>query len=169
MDGIRAALDAATGYLGQHPEEASYTDSVATATIVDGLRVRTAGPTGAAVFTDMPASVGGTDSAASAGWLFRAAQASCVATVVAMRAAALGVYLRTLIVTVDSVSDDRGILGMDPSIPAGPLRGHVSIVLSAEGVDPTDLEDIARWGVDHCPVVDAVRRAVPMTVDVETT
>jgi hypothetical protein len=75
--------------------------------------------------------------------------------------------LQTLIVTVDSISDDRGLLGMDPSIPAGPIRGRISISLSATDVDPSDLEGIANWGVDHCPVVDAVRRAVPLTVDVQ--
>ena len=168
MDGIRTALEGATGYLSQHPDEATYTDSAAIATLIDGLRVRTVGPAGAAVLTDMPSSVGGTDSAASAGWLLRAAEASCVATVVAMRAAQLAVELQTLTVTVDSVSDDRGILGMDTSIPAGPLRGRISISLSAERVATTELEQIARWGVDHCPVIDAVRRAVPMTVDIET-
>jgi uncharacterized OsmC-like protein len=168
MDGIRTALVGATLYLSQHPDEATYTDSAATATLVDGLRVRTVGPAGATVMTDMPTSVGGSASAPSAGWVLRAAEASCVATVVAMRAAQLGHRLETLTVTVDSVSDDRGILGLDASIPAGPLRGHIAISLKAAGVATADLEGIARWGVDHCPVVDAVRRAVPLTVDVVT-
>jgi hypothetical protein len=56
----------------------------------------------------------------------------------------------------------------DASIPAGPLRGHISTSLSAAGVASADLELVARWGVDHCPVVDAVRRAIPVTVDIET-
>jgi len=118
MDGIRAALESAISHLSDHPGEATYTDSVATATLLDGLRVRTTGSAGETVMTDMPASIGGTASAPSAGWLLRAAEASCVATVVAMRAAQLGQALGTLTVTVDSVSDDRGILGMADAIPA---------------------------------------------------
>jgi uncharacterized OsmC-like protein len=168
MDAMRTALESAIDYLSDHPDEATYTDSAATATLVAGLRVRTDGPAGESVLTDMPAAVGGTASAPSPGWLLRAAEASCVATVVAMRAAQLGHELQSLTVTVDSVSDDRGILGMDASIPAGPLRGHISISLSAAGVASADLELVARWGVDHCPVVDAVRRAIPLTVDIET-
>jgi organic hydroperoxide reductase OsmC/OhrA len=27
---------------------------------------------------------------------------------------------------------------------------------------------IVHWAVEHCPVTDAVRRAIPMTVDVQT-
>jgi uncharacterized OsmC-like protein len=168
MEGIREALERASAYLSQHPDEAAYTDSAATATLESGLRVRTTGPAGEDVLTDMPASVGGRASAPSAGWLLRAAEASCVATLVAMRAAQLGYALETLAVTVDSVSDDRGILGIDSSIPPGPLRGHISISLSGAGVAQADLEEVARWGVDHCPVVDAVRRAVPLTVAVDT-
>ena len=168
MQEIREALERVTAYLSEHPDEATYTDSAATATLERGLWVRTTGPAGEHVRTDMPASVGGIASAPSAGWLLRAAEASCVATLVAMRAAQLGYALETLTVTVDSVSDDRGILGMDSSIPAGPLRGRISITLSATGVARADLEEIAHWGVGHCPVVDAVRRAVPLTVAVDT-
>jgi len=168
MDGIRAALESAISHLSDHPGEATYTDSVATATLLGGLRVRTTGSAGETVMTDMPASIGGTASAPSAGWLLRAAEASCVATVVAMRAAQLGQALGTLTVTVDSVSDDRGILGMDDAIPVGPVRGRISIRISAAGAAAADLERIGRWGIDHCPVVDAVRRAVPIEVDVET-
>ncbi len=59
-------------------------------------------------------------SAPSPGWLLRAAEASCVATLITMRAAMLGIDLDTLEVTVDSVSDDRGLLGVDDTVPAGP-------------------------------------------------
>ena len=110
---IRQAIDGATDYLRAHPDDARSTDSAATATVVDGLVVRVTGPGGESITTDMVPSVGGTASAPSPGWLLRAAEASCVATLIAMRAASLGVTLDTLDVTVDSESDDRGILGID--------------------------------------------------------
>ena len=167
-DAIRQAIGAASDYLAQHPEEARSTDSPATATLVEGLVVRVDGPSGAAITTDMVASVGGTASAPSPGWLLRAAEASCVATLIAMRAAMLGITLDTLEVTVDSESDDRGLLGIDEDVPAGPLSGRVAVRLAATGVDPATLEEMAQWGVKHCPVCDALERTIPLTTEVAT-
>ena len=76
--------------------------------------------------------------------------------------------LDTLEVTVDSVSDDRGLLAIDDSVPAGPLTGRVAIRIAAAGVDRAILKEIAHWGVEHCPVCDAVERAVPITTEVTT-
>jgi len=167
-DAIRKAIKAASEYLAQHPDQARSTDSPATATLVDGLVVRVTGPRGATITTDMVPSVGGTATAPSPGWLLRAAEASCVVTLIAMRAAMLGILLDALDVTVDSESDDRGLLGIDDDVPAGPLSGRVSVRLTAAGIDSATLEEIARWGVKHCPVCDALERPVPVTTDVST-
>ncbi|HUG48853.1 MAG TPA: OsmC family protein [Candidatus Limnocylindria bacterium] len=166
---IRQAIEAALAYLGEHPEEARYTDSQATATITQGLQATVSGPDGAKLTTDMPASVGGQNSAPSPGWFLRAAEASCTATLIAMRAAQLGVTLTRVEVTVDSESDDRGILGMDDDTPAGPLSTRVVARVSAPGTDPMVVDDIVKWAVAHCPVTDAVRRAVPLSVEVQAT
>ena len=166
-DEIRRAIEAARGYLQQHPEDARSTDSSASAVLVDGLVVRVSGPGGESITTDMVASVGGTATAPSPGWLLRAAEASCVVTLIAMRAAMLGVTLDTLEVTVDSVSDDRGLLGIDEQVPAGPLSSRVSVRLHATGVEPMVLDEIARWGVAHCPVCDALERPIPVTTEIE--
>jgi uncharacterized OsmC-like protein len=165
-DAIQEALRRASSYLAQHPEQARSTDSAAVATLVDGLVVQVAGPTGASITTDMVPSVGGTATAPSPGWLLRAAEASCVVTLIAMRAAMLGITLDTVAVTVDSESDDRGLLGIDEDVPAGPLSGRVAVRLTADGIDPATLEEIARWGVKHCPVCDALERPVPVTTEV---
>ncbi len=165
---IRTAIGSAVEYLTEHPADALSIDSAAVATVVDGLVVRVAAPDGTTIETDMVPSVGGTASAPSPGWLLRAAEASCVATLIAMRAAQLGITLGVLEVTVDSESDDRGILGIDESVPAGPLTGRVRIRLAADGVAAATLEEIAHWGVKHCPVYDALERAVPMTTEITT-
>lgn len=164
---IRSAIEAAVGYLTEHPGEARYTDSQAVAEVEVGLRCVVTGPDGAVVATDMPTSVGGGASAPSPGWLFRAALASCTATLIAMRAAQEGVEARGLSVTVDSESDDRGILGIDQAVPAGPLsvRVHVRFPSGGEGAGASS---IAEWGAAHCPVYDATGRAVPITLEVET-
>ncbi|MGK2850529.1 MAG: OsmC family protein [Candidatus Limnocylindrales bacterium] len=165
---IKQAIQAASDYLREHPDDARSTDSAATATLVDGLVVQVTGPGGETLLTDMVPSVGGTATAPSPGWLLRAAEASCVATLIAMRAATLGITLDALEVSVDSESDDRGILGIDDAVPAGPLSGRVRVRVTAAGVEAAVLEEIAHWGVKHCPVCDALERAVPITTDVTT-
>ena len=163
---IRDSIGNAIGYLTEHPEESRYTDSPATA-VIEGLKSRVEGPNGASLVSDMPQGVGGGDSAPSPGWLLRAAIASCDATVIAMRAAQEGVELSNLEVTVDSESDDQGLLGMDDSVPAGPLSTRIRVKIAAEGVQPEKLREIVEWADHHSPVSDAVQRAVPTTVDIE--
>jgi uncharacterized OsmC-like protein len=165
---IRSSIEAATKYLTEHPDEARYTDSAATATLVGGLRVRVDGPGGESITADMPKSVGGGGEAPSPGWLFRAALASCEATLIAMRAAAQGVELTLLEVTTDSESNDRGILGIDDAVSAGPLSIDVRVRIEATDIGADRLREIAEWGLRHCPVDDAARRAVPVRVEIET-
>lgn len=163
---IRQSIENALAYLADHPEESRYTDSSATA-VIEGLNSRVEGPGGAMVVSDMPKGVGGEDSAPSPGWLLRAAIASCDATVIAMRAAQEGIELSTLEVTVDSQSDDRGLLGVDDSVPAGPLSTRIRVRIAAKGVSPDRLHEIVEWADHHSPVSDAVQRAVPTNLEVE--
>ena len=167
MTGIRDAIAGASAYLKDHPEEARYTDSPAIARLASGLRVVTTGPNGESVESDMVAAVGGSGSAPSPGWLLRAAEASCVATLIAMRAAQLDKVIRSLEVVVDSVSDDRGILGIDGSVPAAPLSIDILVRAAFEDAGTDEATAIVDWAVEHCPVVDAVRRAVPVNVRIE--
>ena len=165
-DAIRTAMEGASAYLGDHPDEARYTDSLATARVVSGLQVRVGGPTGEVLETDMPAAVGGAGSAPSPGWFLRASLAACVASLATMRAAQLGWTGFDIEVEVDSQSDDRGILGLDASVPGGPLSMRIGLRIRADGIGLESLEELAVWAVDHCPVSDAVKRGVPVHVEV---
>jgi uncharacterized OsmC-like protein len=162
---IGDAVAAATTYLTEHPDEARYRDSAATATLGEGLAVDVRGADGATIRTDMPPGIGGGGSAPSPGWYLRAAEAACVASLIGIRAGAMGIELRHVEVSVDSESDDRGILGMDAAIPAGPLSTRVAVVVDAAHRHE-ELDALVRWAVAHCPVTDAVLRAVPLEVDV---
>jgi uncharacterized OsmC-like protein len=166
-DAIRAALAGAGSYLGDHPDEARYTDSLATARLGDALHVQVTGPQGERIETDMPAGIGGRGAAPGPGWLLRASVAACIASVAAMRAAQLDLRGFRCEVDVDSESDDRGILGLDPAVPAGPLSLRIAIRLAADDAGGEPLRDLAAWAVKHCPVADAVGRAVPVTVEIE--
>jgi uncharacterized OsmC-like protein len=165
---IGDAVARASAYLAKHPDEARYRDSAAHARLTDGLRVEVSGPGGESVTTDMPKGIGGGASAPSPGWYFRAAAASCVASLIRVRAAMVGVNLApgSVEVIVDSESDDRGILGLDDAIPAGVLSLRVVVSFGELTGERAKLESIARWAVDHCPVTDTTRRAIPIEVEV---
>jgi uncharacterized OsmC-like protein len=166
---IKESIDNAVRYLSEHPDETRYTDSFARARLDEALRVEVTGPGGLRLVTDMPAGVGGRDEEPSPGWLFRASLASCVATTIGMEAAREGVRLRSLEVEVDSESDDRGILGMDDSVPAGPLSTRIRIRVAADGVEEQSLREVVARGAGRCPVCDATKRAVDVSLDIEMT
>ena len=90
----------------------------------------------------------------------RAAAASCLASLIAIRAATVGVAHGPIEVTVDSESDDRGILGLDDAVDAGALS--VTVVATIDGVSDADLQGLVDWAIRHCPVTDTIARAVPL-------
>ena len=167
MDSIRAAMERASDYLSVHPEKAAASDSAATAFREDGLRFRVEGPW-SPVITDMAESVGGGASAATPGWLLRAALAACDATLVAMEAARDGIELTDLEVSVESESDFRGVLGLDPSIHAGPASMRVRVRLAAADASEDQLRSIVERAEARSPVRDALVRELPMTTEVVT-
>jgi uncharacterized OsmC-like protein len=164
---IATAIAAARTWVTANRAEARYRDGAANAVIEDGLRARVTAPDGASVVTDMSEGIGGGASAPSPGWLLRAANASCIATLIAMRAAELGVRLDGLEVVVDSESDDAGILDVDATVPSGPLSMRVGVKVAGASVPDDEVREIVAWGVAHCPVCDAIKRAVPVAVEVE--
>jgi uncharacterized OsmC-like protein len=159
---IRSAVEQARTWVEAHPDEARYRDSVASARLESGLAVVVRDSAGRETRTDMVGAVGGRDTAPSPGWLLRAAVASCVVTLVAMRAATEGIEVRALGVEVDSESDDRGILGLDDATPAGPLSVRVAVSIDSDAGDR--LRALVDWAVAHCPVTDALRRSVRVEV-----
>jgi uncharacterized OsmC-like protein len=114
----------------------------------------------------MPKGIGGGASKPSPGWYFRAAAAACVASLIGIRAAMTEVELPpdSIEVTVDSESDDRGILGLDARIPAGALSIRVVVTVHGGAPGRDAIEQIAQWAVDHCPVTDTAQRAIPIEI-----
>ena len=168
MPEVRESIENAVRYLSDHPDEARYTDSHARASLGESLRVDVEGPNGERLVTDMSAGIGGLAEHPSPGWLFRAALASCVATTIGMETAREGVTLDQLEVEVDSDSDDRGILGMDEKVPVGPLSTRIRIRAQAPGVEDARLREILQRGAGRCPVCDATKRAVDVTMEIAT-
>lgn len=168
MAEIKESMENAVRYLTEHPDEARYTDSFARARLGEALQVEVEGPSEERIITDMPAGIGGRAEVPSPGWLFRAAVASCVASTIGMEAAREGVTLTFLEVEVDSESDDRGILGMEDGVPAGPLSMRTRI--TARGPEETDegqLRELLERGAARCPSFDATKRAVDVRLEID--
>lgn len=155
-------------YLKENPKDAVSTDPPITAVMEDGLRCRATGTNGEVIVTDMPKAIGGGEAAPSPGWLSRAASATCDATRIALHAAQLGITLDTLEVTVDSVSDDRGLLGLDDTISAGPVSVRTRVIIGATGVSEEALREIVDFAVAHSPVAEGTRRATPTKLEITT-
>jgi uncharacterized OsmC-like protein len=164
---IRDSLTSVAEHFIAHPDQAVSQDKPAKATLEGGLRIRVEGPSGWAVTTDMPSALGGSGSAPSPGWLRRAAQAACEATMIAIKAAQDGIDLRELVVTVGSVSDDRGMLGLAEEVPAGPTESWAHIRLVADDVPADKLRRIAQWAEDHSPVTESLRRSITHRLELD--
>ena len=163
---IREALERLGAAVLADPVKARAKNAPATARLAEGLKCEVSGPHGERFVTDMPPAMGGTASGPNPGWLLRSALASCAATVIAMRAAKLGIALEALEVTVESESDNRGLLGLDDSISAGlgEVRTRVKISGNAE---PHALRELVTWADAHSPVGCTIRRASPCSLEIE--
>jgi len=165
---IRSALETLSSAIAAEPGKAKAKHGPATATIDQGsLKCRVTGPLGACIETDMPPAMGGTASGPNPGWFFRASVASCCATVIAMRAAQLGISLTTLEVTVESDGDNRGMLGLDDQVSAGASALRTNIRIGADNATRGQLEDLVRWAEKHSPVGCTVQDAPANTLSVD--
>ena len=164
--GVREAIERLSTAIRAEPAKARAKNVPATACLTEGLKFEVTGPNKERVLTDMPAPMGGGASAPNPSWFLRAGMASCAATVIAMRAAKLGIALTRLEVTVESDSELRGILGLDEKVSAGlnPMRTRVRIGGDA---DPQALRSLVEWADAHSPVGCTVRQAAACSLDIE--
>ena len=163
---IRTAIASVIDHYLAHPQEAESEDKPARAVLESGLRIRVEGPGSWSVTIDMPSALGGAGTAPSPGWLRRAAQAACEATMIAIRAAQEGLVLDSLEVVVGSISDDRGMLGVVEGVHAGPSESSARVTISAREASAEKLRQVIEWAEAHSPVTDALCRAVPHRLQV---
>ena len=164
---IREAQENLGKAIAENPGKAYSKNTSATASLRKDLNFQVSGPRGETVETDMPPAMGGAAAAAVPGWLFRAGLASCTATVIAMRAAKLGVALDLLEVTVDSSSDNRGLLGLDEKVSAGLSALRTQVWIGAKNATAEQLQEIVRWADRHSPVACTLREAPASSLDIE--
>lgn len=163
---IRGALEKTATVLSEDPAKAKSAGPAVTAVLEGGVACRIAGPAGE-LRTDMPPAMGGRASAPSPGWLLRAALASCTATVVAMRAAQLGVSLDLLEVSVSGEGDARGMLGLDETVSAAMTNIRTRVRIGAEGISSDRLVELVRWAEAHAPVTCTMRNGEVGPAEIE--
>jgi uncharacterized OsmC-like protein len=131
-----------------------------TARLVDGLRCEI--EEGAwRLAADMPAKIGGTDTAPSPGVLGRAALASCLVIGLSRWAARLDVPLDELEVEVEADVDARGELGMSPEIRPG--YGEVRYTISIRSPAPRErVAELIATAERYSPYLDIFGHAVTL-------
>ncbi len=164
---IREAVAQTSAHLEANPQDAISEDKPARAILENGLRFTIDDLKSWRVSTDMPKALGGEGSAPSPGWLRRAAQAACEATMIAIRAAQEQVELERLEVQIGSMSDDRGMLGIEDEAMPGPKDSWARVTISSKGASVEKLTEIVVWAEAHSPVTDSLCRAVPHKLHIE--
>ena len=164
---ISKAIESLSLAISADPNKARAKKAPATARLAEGLKCELIGPHGERLVTDMPPAVGGTAAGPNPGWLLRGAIASCTATVIAIRAAKLGVALSNLEVTVDTDADLRGLLGLDEKISAGHQAVRMKVRISAPSESADAVRELVAWAEAHSPVGCTVRNAPQCSLEVE--
>jgi uncharacterized OsmC-like protein len=171
MEDIATAMQRVESVLSRRPAAGMHDDAPATARWQTGLRVAASHANGRQVLTDMPIELGGSGDQVTPGWLLRAGLASCLATRIAMSAAATGIELTFLEVLASSRSDARGLFGMVEAsgkpVGAGPRDVQLLIRISAAGVSAERLQDLVEESNRCSPVSAALRDEMSVTLRVE--
>lgn len=172
MPEIAAALERVRNVLRRRPETGLHDDSVSVARWQGGLRFVASHANGTTIETDMPAEFGGSGDRVTPGWLFRSGVGTCAATSIVTTAAAQGIELEALEVSVRSRSDSRGMLGIAGAggqpVSAAPQDLALHVRIAAPGVAPDRLRALVVDGCRCSPIPSAVREALPLAIEVET-
>ena len=167
---ISKAVQRLRNVLSRRPEAGIHADEPAIARWEQGVRTVCTHANGTHIATDLPAEIGGTGDQVTPGWLLRAGLASCVATRIAIGAAAEGIVLTRLEVSATSTSDARGLLGMTTDvgepISPGPSELRLEVRIGASGVPAETLHAIIDESHRCSPVSAALVSVVPVTLHV---
>jgi uncharacterized OsmC-like protein len=112
------------------------------------------------------AMAGGPDDLACSGDLLLASLAACQEITVRMVAAAMGITLNSLEVTVEGDLDFRGTMGVDPETPVGftDIRSRISLTADA----PADrLERLAQRAERYCVVSSTLRNPPSLSTEID--
>jgi uncharacterized OsmC-like protein len=115
------------------------------------------------------AMAGGPEDTACSGDVLLAALAGCQEITIKMVAAAMGIVLEDLRVTVTGEMDFRGTMGVDRAVRVGYTRMACEIRIQAQG-DPARIRRMVEKAEQYCVVRDTLANGVPVksSIVVET-
>ena len=113
------------------------------------------------------AMAGGVDEVACSGDLLLASLAACQEITLRMVAAAMGIPLQRVEVTVEGDMDFRGTMGIDPETPVGFERIRTDIHVVADA-PPDRLERLAQRAERYCVVASTLRQPPSLTTSIRT-
>jgi uncharacterized OsmC-like protein len=161
----------------QAPLKARYEADPETAKLTITVRSSTTGgdPTRVAIQTENGAHewaagahpmAGGEDDLACSGDLLLASLAACQEITLRMVAAAMGIKLEEVELTVEGDLDFRGTMGVDPETPVGFTAIRTTIAITADA--PADrLERLAQRAERYCVVASTLRQPPVVTTTFE--
>lgn len=111
---------------------------------------------------------GGEDDLACSGDLLLASLAACQEITLRMVAAAMGITLDKVELTVEGDLDIRGTMGVDPDAPVGFTAIRTNIAITADAPDDR-LERLAQRAERYCVVASTLRQPPTITTTFEKT
>lgn len=156
---IRETAERNVRLLAMKPDRGHLT-GVTTARVESGLRcVIEDGPW--KLTADMPAKVGGEETAPTPGALGRGALASCIAINVIAWAARREIPVESVEVEIRADFDARGELGMDDTVPPGYKEVRYAISVESPAT-AEEIADLVRTAERYSPYVDVFARGQTM-------
>ena len=114
---------------------------------------------------DLPESFAGTDRGPKPTEFVLVGLATCHEVTYRVMAESLGIPLDGVSVTVTGVSDAKGFVGLDDRVRPGFLEVRGTVTLDTPASD-ADIARLRQMVEKHCPVLDALRAPVPVTMEV---
>jgi uncharacterized OsmC-like protein len=109
--------------------------------------------------------VGGAGTAACSGDLLLGALAACAQITGQMFAAAMGVPIRRIDVTVEGDLDLRGTLGIARDVPVGFERIRLAFVIDAPEATPEQLRALREKTEQYCVVMQTLRQPPEIAIE----
>ncbi len=110
---------------------------------------------------DEPAEMGGKNEGMNPVELVLAAMGACQEIGYAFASAVMGIPLKKVKCSLEGNMDLRGLLALDESIPAGYTDISYETTIESDADDET-LKKLAAFVEKHCPVLDTIKRPVPV-------
>lgn len=133
----------------------------ATTRVVKGFETEVTGR-GFRLTIDEPESLGGTNKGFNPVEVLLGALGTCQEIVVVAYAAALGIELNKVEIKVSGEIDLRGLFNVAEVAP-GFKAIHFDAQIEAKNATQEQLDQLKALGLGHCPVLDTLVRAVPVT------